>query len=51
MLAPDGRVVADLDPEAVVEHLDAAERARGGCWREARTLAPGEVTISDERLT
>ena len=34
-----------------VEMLDAHERAAGGRWREAQTLAPGETVIRDERLT
>lgn len=34
-----------------VDALDARERARGGRWREAHTLAPGEVVIRDDRLT
>lgn len=34
-----------------VEMLDARERAAGGRWREAQTLAPGETVIRDERLT
>lgn len=33
------------------ELLDAREREAGGRWREAQTLAPGEVVIRDERLT
>lgn len=34
-----------------VEQIDALERARGGKWRESRTLAPDETVIEDARLT
>ncbi len=34
-----------------VEEIDAIERARGGKWRESRTLAPDEEVIEDARLT
>lgn len=47
-----GRSIAlDEASLATVEMLDARERAAGGRWREAHTLAPGEVVIVDERLT
>ena len=45
------RIAMDDLALPTVEMLDARERAAGGRWREARTLAPGEVVIVDARLT
>lgn len=41
----------DVPQASVTEEIDALERARGGKWRESRTLAPDEEVIEDARLT
>lgn len=42
--------LAELERLAV-EILDARERERGGKWRQAQTLLPGEEVIEDARLS